>query len=164
MPEVQGHFHFAPFDLDKLLAEVRAECFPFMVGIVRCAYSTERGAVAWISVDPWPGVRGIIHVNPALDRPDTSEGAMRGILKHELLHIVVRPDLDEDGWLSWHPPAFWARQFELSPEFAPTCEWLKRTFGRAYRVVDGSVVLRGRRVRRGGWQPVARRRKGQAAE
>ncbi len=161
----QPIMHFAPFSLPELVDELRQTHFPGLTGDIHCGFSTGLDAVAQAIVfadGPYRTLRGVIDVNVALNTPDTPVEVMRGILKHELLHFEV-PESEEDGFLTSHPQAFWMRQFELSPEFAPTCEWLVRTYGRAYRRVDGSLILRGRKVRKGGRMPVAKQRKSSPA-
>lgn len=160
MPD-QAIMHFAPFRLPELVRELRRTHFPWLRGIIPCEFSAGIDVVACAIVEPLvPGQpeRGFIKVNVALNRPDTPVEVMRAILKHELLHFEVRPER-EDGQLTSHPRSFWMRQFELSPEFAPTCEWLERTYGRAYRRVDGTLVIRGQRVRKGGRRRVLPARK-----
>lgn len=156
----QGVLPLLPFDLDGVVAELRRTTFPGIEGDVACRFSAEIEVVAQITTEPWPGCRGDIEVNTALNVPGTPIEVIRAIVKHELLHLVAPPELVR-RWGRWyreiHPQAFLMRQFETAPEFQTACEWLKRNFGRQLKTDrDGSLVIHGRRVRKGGRRRVAK--------
>ena len=45
------------------------------------------------------------------------------ILKHELLHILIRPR-QIDGRMAVHPPEFWAEEKRISPSRDEVWDWL----------------------------------------
>jgi hypothetical protein len=148
MNGTQLEMTFLPFDLAEVLRDVRRRQFPGIVGEVTCAFSRDYRAIAWVECSPYPGVRGAIGINRALDRPDTPRAVIEAILQHELLHLVVPSEWEGCERVD-HPERFWDRQFEVSPGARPTWEWLRRTLGRRLRHHNGVPGIVKRPVRRG---------------
>jgi hypothetical protein len=149
---IQLQMTFIPFDLEDLVERLRRAFFPQLHGVIRCEFD-DGPYLAHVRDLPYPGVRGRIFVNRALDRPDVPEIVMAAILKHELLHLVV-PGEDHVAWVDCHPPEFWEAEDTVAPEIVVMWDWMKRTFGRRlWDDGEGAVIVR-RRVRKGGWRRV----------
>lgn len=107
----QGELPRVSFEMEALLREVHAEFFQDvpLPGIcfakTKCiAYINSRSADA-----------PFIVINQVFNRRETPIEVIRAIIKHELIHLVIRPRKVETKWVS-HPPEFWEMEKRISPE------------------------------------------------
>jgi hypothetical protein len=123
---------------------VRARTFPDLGREVRVTFARSHAPLACISL----GSRlTLITLNRALDGPDTPVEVMAHILTHELIHLEV-PRQRIDGRWTTHPPAFWARQAELSPEAPRSEDWIFDNIGHCIHRYREGIWVCPRRLRR----------------
>ncbi len=113
------------FSADELLREVAAGCAS--CGGVKVVWSFALvETLAFIETEPQQStVRITMH--SILNSAQTPLEVIRGIFKHEVLHLEVRPR-EIDGKLVAHPPEFWERERELIPEMPQVWSWLMFNF------------------------------------
>ena len=120
--------------------------FPGLSVTVHLSFVSGTAPLAQISHRPhWPAY---IQVNRALDRPDTPVHVFAHLLTHELIHLEVLPER-RGRRIDAHPPRFWERQAELSPDQVRCEEWIAANVGHCLQTFgDGTWVCPTKLVRR----------------
>lgn len=99
------------------LKTVRTEFFPELTSSISF-YFVRRGPLACIWVK-----KPVIYIHEVLNDADIPEEVISLILKHELLHTVVRPRLI-DGVKKIHPPEFFEKERLIAPERQQAWDWI----------------------------------------
>lgn len=74
-----------------------------------------------------PSGREIVLINSVLNSPSTPREVIEAIVIHEFLHFVIKPR-EVDGKLKAHPPEFFVREQEISPNINLTWGWFQTMF------------------------------------
>ena len=121
----QTEISLLPFSISDLISEVRTEFFPAVDTKIDCCFGDLRtlGFIEKVDGDN----QSIIALHSVLNHKDTPREAIKFIVKHEFLHLVIRPRVI-DGKLVSHPPDFWERENELSPERNLIWRWIRFNF------------------------------------
>lgn len=118
-----------PYSLPGLLEEVRAEHFRHLPPEIPINVVTWQPLCCIVHMEPVLRTEPRIFVHELLNHVDTPVEVMRFVLKHELLHCVVRPR-QVDGEMESHPPEFWRAERELGPEGPGVWRWVEKNLGR----------------------------------
>jgi len=138
----QPMLSFVELDLQALCEQIRQKHFPKLAEAPP-VYFIQRSTLANITRDRWQ--RWSICMHAILNSPATPLFVFSYILKHELLHIQIRPR-EIGGRLVAHPPEFFEREHQLSPEREEAKRWIFQTLGDRLRVrprLERIDVLRG---------------------
>lgn len=119
----QPEFRVVAFDMDALLGEMRALVIPDDPRPVKVFFLVQPTLACIEIMDD----RAHIKIHAALNHRRTPVEVMRYVLKHELLHMKIRPELI-DGKEIGHPPAFWEAEEALVPERRVGGAWLGAAF------------------------------------
>ena len=74
-----------------------------------------------------PSGRETVLINSVLNSPSTPREVIEAIVIHEFLHFVIRPR-EVDGKLKAHPPEFFIREKEISPNISLAWGWFQIMF------------------------------------
>jgi len=121
----QPYLVFLPFPIRLLLDDIHSRLFPDVAQAVRI-YFVSRGPLACIAHD---ASHASIYVHQLLNRPDTPKGVMTLIIKHELLHLRIKPGkIDGSRSAVMHPPEFWEAESAIAPEREAAWMWIWGNF------------------------------------
>lgn len=111
-PPVKPELEFTRFSVAELLQEIHHEHFTEYPLPEICFTATK--PIACIHTNPEIS-KPFILINCALNRKETPLEVIRAIVKHECIHLVVRPEIINEKRVS-HPPAFGEMERKISPE------------------------------------------------
>lgn len=124
-----GHPEFSlfGFSLSALLTEVR-NGFPELASQKIEIWLRNQPTLATVRLDD---NKVVIELHAVLNHSQTPERVVRFILRHELLHVLIRPR-EIDGRLAAHPPEFWDAERRF-PDRLLAWSWVKLTLGSCLR-------------------------------
>jgi hypothetical protein len=113
-----------PFDVDQILHDLLAGEFRDLT--VRPIWQfAEEDTLAFIRPDYPNGPLIVFH--SILNNLGTPYEVIKFILKHELLHLRIRPR-EIDGKLVSHPPEFFEVEKQIAPELLDYWQWMMINF------------------------------------
>lgn len=126
----QRMLNFAQWDLAALCDEIRQELFPelTLTPSVRFLQKSTLANIIRQGEENWT-----ISLHAVLNCGDVPLCVFTYILKHELLHMEIRPQ-EISGRLVDHPPEFFQRERQITPERDEAKHWIWRNLGDRLRV------------------------------
>jgi len=116
------------FDLSGLLREVRGT-FPSLDAWRIEIWLQRQPTLACVVID---GTAASISLHTVLNHSQTPRPVIAFILRHELLHLLIRPR-EEQGRMCAHPAEFWEAERELAPGRTMAWAWLSLVLGRCMK-------------------------------
>lgn len=121
----QPNLVFLPFSIHSLLDDIHRRLFPDITHFVRI-YFVSRGPLACIVHDT---SNAAIYVHQLLNRHDTPKVVMTLMIKHELLHLRIKPNrIDGNRRAVMHSPEFWEAERATEPERESAWTWIWGNF------------------------------------
>ena len=121
----QPNLEFVPFSIHSLLDDIRRRLFPDITHSVRICF-VSRGPLACIAYNT---SHATIYVHQLLNRHDTPKSVMTLFIKHELLHLRIKPSKVEGNRRAVsHPPEFWEAEKAIAPERKSAWTWIWGNF------------------------------------
>jgi len=115
---------FVSFDFPALLTTIRTRHFPNVALSISANFlKASRARSESLASINFGGAVADIRIHEILNRADTPEEVIEHILKHEILHIVIRPRQIDSRTVK-HPPEFWEAEKRISPEREEAWDWL----------------------------------------
>ena len=116
---------FLSFDVLDLLARIKSEMGLDAVGPVTFSLQTMEtlACIRWEHGKPG----GDVFFHSLFNRPDVPQPVIEHVLRHELLHLKIRPR-KIDGKLVHHPPEFWEAEQALIPWKSASWGWMVLAF------------------------------------
>jgi hypothetical protein len=116
---------FLSFDVLDLLARIQHEMGLDAVGPVTFSLQTMQtlACIRWEQGKPG----GDIFFHSLFNRPDVPQQVIEHVLRHELLHLKIRPRMIDDK-LVHHPPEFWEAEQALAPWKSASWGWMVLAF------------------------------------
>ncbi len=116
---------FLSFDVLALLASIQTEMVLDAVGPVTFSLQTMQtlACIRWEQGKSG----GDIFFHSLFNRPDVPKPVIEHVLRHELLHLKIRPR-EIDGKLVHHPPEFWEAEQALVPWKSASWGWMILAF------------------------------------
>lgn len=85
----------------------------------------------WFRVQPWLAcintAEGVINVHQIFNSPATPREVLDMLFTHEYIHLEIAPR-EINGRMTSHPPEFWVRERELSPNRDVAWRWIYENF------------------------------------
>lgn len=116
---------FLSFDVLDLLARLKSDMDLDAVGPVAFSLQT----METLACIRWEEGKqgGDIFFHSLFNRPDVPQPVVEHVLRHELLHLKIRPRMI-DGKLVHHPPEFWEAEQALVPWMSASWGWMVLAF------------------------------------
>jgi hypothetical protein len=116
---------YLPFSMQALLGDIHSRLFPDVAHRVRI-YFVSLGPLACIS---YGESEASIYVHQLLNHPDTPKEVMTTIIKHELLHLRIKPiTIPGKKYIDQHPPEFREAERAIAPEKTDAWMWIWSNF------------------------------------
>ena len=124
-PKGYPEISFLSFDVLDLLARIQHEMGLDAVGPVTFSLQTMEtlACIRWEQGKPG----GDIFFHSLFNRPDVPQPVIEQVLRHEFLHLKIRPR-EIDGKLVHHPPEFWEAEQALVPWKEASWGWMVLAF------------------------------------
>ena len=117
----QPRLNYTCCSLDNLVDEVKSEYFPDLQCDIEIHFMWHDTLAFIAHLKDRNKAQIVIHI--VLNHTNTPPEVFRFIIKHELLHLVI-PAREIKGKIKQHPPEFWRREEEISPESELVWNWL----------------------------------------
>ncbi len=111
------------FDIQLLCHDVLKSCFPDIVKPIKIYFCKNDSLACIYSNDEYAEI--FIHV--LLNNESTPIQVFRDIIAHELVHLVVPPEIIDGKKIS-HGDAFRQREKQVAPDISLTWSWINFNF------------------------------------
>lgn len=109
--DLTSEISWTPYCIHSLLEEIRKQYFPEIEKPVTICFM-KLETLAYIISTP---IEDQICIHSLMNHKDTPAKVIKFIIKHELLHIRIRPVEIKEKLIS-HPPEFWEAEKLIAPE------------------------------------------------